>query len=99
MGTPASSDDLLNQSTICAFILSALLELFRQFRSSKEINIDALWPKMMSGGSIPTAILLIACPFFPSLLEGFSEYPIYLAAAGIVLLVVSLKETFSRGRR
>jgi hypothetical protein len=98
MATPGSANDLLNQSTICAFLLSALLEIIRQFRSKRGINIEALWAKMMSGGSIPTAILLISCPFFPSLLEGFSEYPIYLAAAGIVLLVVSLKETIS-GRR
>jgi hypothetical protein len=99
MATPDSPNNLLNQSVICAVLLSALLETIRQWRSNKEISIDALWPKMMSGGSIPTAILLIASPFFPSVLEDFSEYPMYLAAAGIVLLVISIKETFSRGRR
>lgn len=50
--------------------------------------------KLLAASSLPTGVLLLASAFDKSLLVHVSDSGIYVAAAGVALLFVGIKELF-----
>jgi hypothetical protein len=53
--------------------------------------LDVVVGKLLSASLIPTGVMLVVCAFNTSLLASIADVGLYVAAAGIALLVVAAK--------
>lgn len=82
----------LQQVTVACAVLGALYCLIRNRSNPAKRTLEEVLLKLLSASTIPTGLLLLACAFDNSLLKHVSDFGIYVAAAGIALLFVSIKE-------
>ena len=82
----------LNQVTAAFAIGGACYCLLKHWSNPNGRSLEAVAGKLLAGGSIPTGIVLVLCAFDTSLLVIVGDAGLYVAAAGFVLLFVSIKE-------
>ncbi|HEX2205423.1 MAG TPA: hypothetical protein VHG91_19085 [Longimicrobium sp.] len=64
--------------------------------SVRDLPLDGLLSRVFAGSSIPTGVLLVICAFDDAVLAQANEIGLYVAAAGLTLIYLSLKEIFDR---
>jgi len=80
------------QTTVGVALLGAGVALIRE--RGKPDLVDLI-SKLLAASAIPTSMYLLASAFNPAWVQKLSDVGLYLAAAGLALLYVSLKELFA----
>lgn len=62
--------------------------------SVRELPLDGLLLRVFAGSSIPTGVLLIICAFDSGVLATANSIGVYIAAAGLTLIYLSVREVF-----
>jgi hypothetical protein len=81
-------------SVLCA-VLVFVTVFVRGRMNGMAHPLDKLLSKLLAGSAIPTSIFLVVCAFDTTLITKLSDLSLYLAAAGVALLYVSVKEILS----
>jgi hypothetical protein len=81
----------LQQMTVGSAALGAL---YAALRDGKALTLQTVVVKALTASSLPTGIFLICAAFNPTLGAKLSDLGLYLLAAAIALIYVSLKELF-----
>lgn len=82
----------LQQMTVGAAILGAC---YTAVRHRAALTLELVVGGLLAASSLPTGIFLLGCAFDTSLISQLThELGLYLAAAAVALLYVSLKELF-----
>jgi hypothetical protein len=90
----------LQQATVGAAILAVAVSLARTlWFGHPSLRLESLVSQALAGSSIPPALYLVACAFKPSLLNDIGDAGIYLLAASIALLYISLRELVGGEKR
>jgi hypothetical protein len=79
------------QLTVGCAVLGAIIALI-QHRKGDGLRLETVVAKLLAASSVPTGFFLLACAFNTSLVSRLADLGLYLAAAGIALLYVSIKE-------
>jgi hypothetical protein len=80
----------LSQLTVICAIAGACFSLvFR--RNGKSPPLEVVVTKLLCASLIPIGVMLMLCAFDTSLLALVADAGLYIAAAGIALLVVAIK--------
>ena len=66
--------------------------VFALFRHRNTLTLEAVLGNLLAASSIPSAILLLWCAFDSSRINYMNDLGLYLAAAGVALLYVAIKE-------
>ena len=74
------------QTTVVFAVLGVLLALIRR------LPLDGVVGKLLAASALPTGLLLLGCAFNTAWIAKLSDLGIYLLAAGVALLYVSVKE-------
>jgi hypothetical protein len=82
----------LQQVTVACAVSGAIYCLIRHRANPSGRTLESVVLKLLAASTIPTGILLLACAFDTSLLRHVSDVGIYVAAAGVALLFVGVKE-------
>ena len=82
----------LKQVTAAFAIGGACYCLFKHRSNPSGRSLEAVVGKLLAASSIPTGAVLLLCAFDTSLRVIVSDAGLYVAAAGFVLLLVSIKE-------
>lgn len=82
----------LQQVTVACAVLGAMYCLFKHRANPSNRTLEAVVLKLLAASTMPTGMLLLASAFDTSLLMHVSDVGIYVAAAGISLLFVGIKE-------
>lgn len=85
----------VTNATILTVIVTFVVTIIVNFIGKKENRLDDLLVRGLSGSAIPTGIVLLFCAFKPSLIESLQGLNVHIAAAGMVLLFVSIKTVFA----
>jgi hypothetical protein len=85
----------LEQATIGAGIGSSALAFFQGWRS-QNLQLNSIIEKTLAGSAIPTGFYLLACAFKPEWVKNVADLGLYLVAAGIALLYVSVSPFFGK---
>ena len=80
------------QTTVACAVVGAVIAIFQQWRTLDKLRLEAVVSKLLAGSTVPTGLFLLACAFNPALVSRLSEVGLYLAAAAIALLYVSIAE-------
>lgn len=81
----------LQQLTVGSAALGAV---YATLRDGKALTLQTLVIKALTASSLPTGLFLIGAAFNPTLGAQLRDLGLYLLAAAIALLYVSLKELF-----
>jgi len=84
----------LQQLAVGFGIAGAAYSVIHQKRGATSISLERVIVSLVSASSIPAGLLLLACAFDNDLISSLHDVGLYLAAAGIALLFVSIKELF-----
>ena len=95
-GDSAMSWPSFQQITVGFAILGALFALMQQRKQPGGHQLEKVVVKLLAASSIPTGVLLLGCAFNASWIAKLNDLGIYLAAAAVALLFVSLKELIKR---
>lgn len=76
----------LQETTVACAVLGVLIGLW------KRASLEGIIGKLLAASALPTGILLLACAFHTGWISKLSDLGIYLLAAAVALLYVSLKE-------
>jgi len=74
------------QVTVGCAILGVVIAVWRK------LPLEGIVAKLLAASALPTGILLLGCAFHTDWISKLSDLGIYLLAAGVALLYVSLKE-------
>lgn len=85
----------LQQLSVGCAIICFLVVFIRNRYKGRATTLDVLLPKLLAGSAVPTGFFLLICAFEPTLVNKLTDLSLYLAAAGIALLYVSIKEIIS----
>jgi len=88
-------DAILRYGPIVCGLATMLVLLIVNFKKSTKIDLGDILVVGLSGSSIPTGLLLIYGAFEQSVITKLSDSGIYIAFAGIALLIIfaqTLKE-------
>lgn len=69
--------------SILLFLTVGTLVAFR----AKSPSLDIVLPPGLSSATIPTGLALILCAFSPNYVEKLSDFSLYVAVAGFVLIL------------
>jgi len=83
------------QTTVGVALLCAAVAVLRGPQKPGGLRLEDVIAKLLAGSSIPTGLYLMACAFDTSLVAMLTELGLYLAAAGLALLYVSVKELWA----
>ena len=86
-------------AAFAVFVFAAILvsHMARVRRISvKDLPLDGVLSRVFAGSSIPTGVLLVICAFDDAVLAQANEIGLYVAAAGLTLIYLSVKEIFDR---
>jgi hypothetical protein len=89
---PSHVWDYLKQLSVACAILVFIATLLRSRLRGNPHSLDKLISKLLAGSAIPTGVFLIICAFKTDLMAKLTDLSLYLAAAGLALLYVSVKE-------
>jgi hypothetical protein len=81
----------LPQVTIVFAIAGACLGFALHRIEGEGPSLEVVLSKLLSASLIPTGAMLLLCAFDTSLLSSVEDVGLYIAAAGIMLLVVAIK--------
>jgi hypothetical protein len=76
------------QITVACAICGAIIALIQKR------SLEGVVGKLLAASAVPTGIVLVGCAFDSSLITKLSDLGLYLLAAAVALLYVSLKELF-----
>jgi hypothetical protein len=80
---------------VLVFAALMISHMVRQRRVSvRHLPLDGLLSRVLAGSSIPTGVLLVICAFDNALLVQANEIGLYIAAAGLMLIYLSIQELF-----
>lgn len=82
-------------TTVGAGLFGVLVVLLRGWKNRAVLKLEDVIAKLLAGSAIPTGFYLMACAFNTSLIAKLSDLGLYLAAAGLALLYVSIKELWT----
>ena len=82
----------LQQISVACALVVFLFVLIRNHRQKKPHSLERLLAKLLAGSALPTGTFLILCAFDTSLVSKLTDLNLHLAAAGMALLFVSVKE-------
>lgn len=68
------------------------IALIQQWNQPGDHKLEKLIVKLLAGSSVPTGILLLGCAFNEAWIPKLNDLGTYLAAAGVALLFISIKE-------
>jgi len=86
----------LERISICVALLCLVHALIVGHRNGKQMPLERLLSRALAGSAIPPAVFLLICAFDKDQIKKLNELGIYLLAAGVALLYVSLSEIFPR---
>ena len=81
----------LSQVTIVFAIVGAFLGFGLHRIEGEGPSLEVVVTKLLAASLIPTGVMLLLCAFDTSLLASVEDVGLYIAAAGIMLLVVAIK--------
>ena len=84
----------LPQVTVAFAIFGAIYCLVKNRANPPGRTLEMVVSKLLAASSLPTGVLLLASAFDKSLLVHVSDSGVYVAAAGVALLFVGIKELF-----
>ena len=76
----------LQQATVACAVVGVVIALLRK------LPLEGILGKLLAASAVPTGILLLGCAFNTDWISKFSDLGLYLLAAGVALLYVSIKE-------
>lgn len=79
----------LAQLTVGAALVGGIVAVIR-YRTS--LTLEAVLASLLAASSVPSAVVLLWCAFDSSQINQLNDLGLYLAAAGVALLYVSVKE-------
>jgi hypothetical protein len=82
----------LQQLTVAFAVGGAAFFLLKHRSNPRGRTLEATLAKLLAASAVPTGIWLLGCAFDASLLAAVQDAGLYMAAAGISLLFVALKE-------
>jgi len=82
----------LQQLSVAFAVVAFIAAVIRGRSKGSPHSLDKLIAKLLAGSAIPTGLFLIVCAFDTSLISKLTDLSLYLAAAGLALLYVSIKE-------
>jgi hypothetical protein len=82
----------LQQVTVGFAVFGAAYCLIKHRNNPSKRTLQSVILKLLAASTVPTGFLLLACAFNTSLLQRVSDVGIYVAAAGVTLLFVSVQE-------
>ena len=74
------------QTTVACAVLGVIVALWRR------LPLEGVVGKLLAASALPTGILLLGCAFKTDWISRLGDLGIYLLAAAVALLYVSLKE-------
>jgi hypothetical protein len=80
---------LLPQLTVGFALLGGVVALIRH---RARPPLEAVLGSLLAASSIPPGLLLLGCGFNSDLIKHLNDLGLYLAAAGVALLYISIKE-------
>jgi len=81
----------LSQITVVFAIAGACLGFGLHRIEGEGPSLEVVLSKLLSASLIPTGVMLLLCAFDTSLLSSVEDVGLYIAAAGIMLLVVAIR--------
>jgi hypothetical protein len=84
----------LGQATIGAGIGSSLVAFTQGLRRHENLKLDVIIAKTLAGSALPTGLYLVVCAFDPDRVKTLADIGLYLLAAGVALLYVSIVPFF-----
>jgi len=82
----------LAQVTVGFALLGGVIALLRHRGNPTKLTLETVLGSLLAASSIPSGLFLLGCAFDSSLIKHLSDLGLYLAAAGVALLYVSIKE-------
>jgi hypothetical protein len=86
----------VQETTVACALIGASVAFIQQRNQPNDQHLEKVMAKLLAASSIPTGLLILASAFHTEWLSKLSDLGIYLAAAGVALLYVSVKELIKR---